>query len=191
LASTQDAAELAAFKALPLGEIEELILNPAGTVAIVPKAAPPVITDDRGQFRFTTVEPGTYRLIFSGAGYARQDYGQRTAGGGVPLTLTGGQSKTDIVMRMLPVAAVSGRVRDAAGQTLAGVPVELGRFSYGETGQRQVQRVTATRTDDHGEYRMFYLSPGRYYVTAGNPPGQNVPAAPGGIESLLGGVYTS
>jgi hypothetical protein len=184
------ANQAAALQAVPLADIHEIIVSPSGSVVVVPKSAPPITTDERGRFVFNDVEPGTYKLMFSGSGYAKQDYGQRTAGGGVPMTLTPGQSKTDIVMRMMAVAAVSGRIRDAAGQAVAGVSVQLFRFAYDETGQKKVQRVTATRTDDRGDYRMYYLSPGRYYMSAGNQPGENqeMMGFSPGLEGLMFGT---
>src|SRR5204863_9734661 len=92
---------------------------------------------------------------------------------GVPLTLTPAQVKTDIVMRTMPVSAVSGLIRDNIGQPAAGVPVRLFRMVYDENGKRNIQNVASISTNDRGEYRMFYLTPGRYYVSAGMPPGTN------------------
>ena len=194
IADPQAAAAASAFKSIPLADIHELIVSPSGSIVVIPKSVPPVLTDERGRFAFTDVEPGTYKVMFSGNGYAKQDYGQRGSTGGVPMTLAPGQSKTDIVMRMMAVAAVSGRIRDVAGQPVAGVTVQLFRFTYDEAGQRKVQRVTATRTDDRGEYRMYYLTPGRYYMSAGNQPGENSQNVgyPAGLASLLyGGGYAS
>jgi 5-hydroxyisourate hydrolase-like protein (transthyretin family) len=184
------AAQVAAVKSVPVADIHEVVFGPNRSMVVVPKSQPPVMTDDRGRFAFSNVDPGTYKVMFSGAGFARQEYGQRTATGGVPVTLAPGQAKTDIVMRMLAVAAVSGRIRDNAGQPAAGVTVQLFRFSYDETGQRKIQRVTSTRTDDRGEYRMYYLTPGSYYVSAGNQPGENQQQLGGisGLEALMFGA---
>src|SRR5262245_29313994 len=115
----QVAAEAAAFKSLAQLDIQELNVNPPGAIAIGSKSLPPATTDDRGRLEFNDVEPGTYRLIFSGNGYAKQDFGQRfVGGGGVPMALTAGQAKTDIVMRMMAVATVSGNIRDALGKSV-------------------------------------------------------------------------
>jgi 5-hydroxyisourate hydrolase-like protein (transthyretin family) len=183
-------AEAAAFKALPLADIHQVIVRTDGSTVVVSKSSPPVTTDARGRFAFNDVRPGTYKLMFAGSGYAKQDYGQRAIGaGGVPMTLAPGQAKTDIVMRMAAVGALSGRIRDTAGQPAVGIPVQLFRFAYDETGQRKAQRVTATKTDDRGEYRMYYLSPGRYYMSAGNQPGTNPQAgSPSGLEALFFGT---
>lgn len=170
------AAEAKAFALLPLAEIEELVISVNGDVAVVSKSAPPMMTDGQGRFAFDNVAPGTYKLIFASNGYARQDYGQRgAAGSGIPIVLNAGLAKSDIVMRMSRVAAVGGRISDSSGRPIAGVPVQLFRFAYDETGQRKVQRSAIALTDDRGDYRIFHLSPGRYYLNAGNLPGQTGP----------------
>jgi len=167
-------AEVKAITSLPLADIQEMVMSPSGEVALVYKSAPPMMTDSQGRFGFPNVQPGTYKLIFASNGYARQDFGQRGAGStGIPIVMTAGQVKNDIVMRMSPVSAISGRISDTSGQPIAGVPVQLFRFAYDETGERKVQRAASTQTNDRGDYRIYYLSAGRYYLNAGNPPGQN------------------
>src|SRR4030095_2246154 len=74
-----------AFKSIPMDDIHEITVMPTGAMSVVYKSSPPVQTDASGRFSFT-VDPGSYRLSFSGTGYAKQDYGQRAStGGGVPL----------------------------------------------------------------------------------------------------------
>jgi hypothetical protein len=68
------AAQDAALKALPLSEIEEVIVGVTGNVSVVPKSSPPVLTDERGRFTFDNVEPGSYRLIFDSPGFSKRDY---------------------------------------------------------------------------------------------------------------------
>lgn len=186
-----DDREMKALSALPLDEIDSIIVTATGEVSVVLKNAPPATTDSQGRFTFNNLEPGKYKLIFSANGYAKQDYGQRSSGGvGIPIVLGAGQAKNDLVMRMSAVSAIAGHVLDKAGQPVAGVPVQVFRFTYDENGQKKTQRVSGTQTDDHGEYRIFYLSPGRYYLSAGNPPGQT--GGSGGISALLGNAaYTS
>jgi len=165
-------AEAKAIAALGVANIAEVLISANGDVAVVYKSTPPVQTDSQGRFAFSNIEPGTYKLIFSGSGFARQDYGQRGPGGaGIPIVLAPAQARNDIVMRMTQVSAVSGRIADSAGRPVAGVPVQLFRFAYDESGKRNVQRVSAAQSDDRGLYRMFSLSPGRYYLSSGNPPG--------------------
>jgi hypothetical protein len=172
-AAPDAAAEMAAIAAFPVDDIQELIASPTGQVAIIYKSSPPTLTDSRGRFAFVNVEPGTYRVIFSAPGYAKQDFGQRSAAGtGTPIALKPGDAKTDIIMRMSPVGAISGHIQGNGGQPVAGVPVQLFRFVYDENGQRKPLRIALANTNDRGEYRFFFLSPGRYYLKAGGEPGQ-------------------
>src|SRR5688572_30358445 len=187
----------AALKALPLAEIHEVIVGTTGSVSVVSKASPPGFTDERGRFTFNDVEPGTYRLIFESSAFSKRDYGQRTdSGEGVPLVLSPGQAKNDIVMRLTAVGAISGRVRDVAGQPAAGVPVQLFRFEYDETAKRTMKRVAGTETDDRGEYRLYYVAPGRYYLRAGHEGGSaradNEMTGTSGLDGLmLGRAYST
>jgi protocatechuate 3,4-dioxygenase beta subunit len=162
-------AETAAFASLQLEDIDQLIVNPTGAVAVVSKSVPPILTDGQGRFAFNGIEPGTYRLIFSASGFAKQDYGQRVLGGpGTAIALAAGETKGDIVMGLTRVSALGGRILDNRVRPLAGVPVQLFRFSYDQTARRQIQIVASAQSDDRGDYRFYFLSPGRYYVKAGH-----------------------
>jgi 5-hydroxyisourate hydrolase-like protein (transthyretin family) len=161
--------EAAVLKSLRFDDVDSIVISPFGGSAVISKSLLPIFTDSLGRFAFGSVEPGTYRLFFSASGYTNQDYGQKTpGGGGTPIRFESGQSKKDIVMRMIPVSAISGRILDNMGRAIAGVPVQLLHFSYDETAHKKTQRVASALTDDRGDYRFFYLSPGRYFVSAGH-----------------------
>jgi hypothetical protein len=135
---------------------------------------PPVMTDDQGKFAIPAVDEGSYSLTIQANGYVSTNYGQHYAGGpGIPIALKAGQSLRDVSIRLTPASNISGRVRDAADQPLLNVPVQLLRYSYNAQGQRSFQQVGSARTDDHGEYRIFWMTPGRYYLMAGDPSGSN------------------
>jgi protocatechuate 3,4-dioxygenase beta subunit len=162
-------AETAALASLQVEDIDQVIVNPTGGVAVVSKSAPPIMTDSQGRFAFAGIAPGSYRLIFSASGYAKQDYGQRVLGGaGTAIALAAGETRGDIVMRLTQVSALSGRILDSRARPIAGVPVQLFRFSYDQTARSQIQIIASTQSDDRGDYRFFFLSPGRYYVRAGH-----------------------
>jgi hypothetical protein len=113
-------------------------------------------TEDDGRFSFGNVAPGRYRVIVTRRGYTRP-----------PLTinLAGGQRVQDIRLNMTPTASISGRVVDAAGRPLGNVEVKAMKASYPE-GRRILTPVQSVATNDLGEYRLFWLPPGRYYVAA-------------------------
>jgi 5-hydroxyisourate hydrolase-like protein (transthyretin family) len=171
--------EMALMAALPLEDIHTITVDPVGKLGLVPKSAPPVTTDGSGRFSFRDLEPGTYRLIFAANGFVRQDYspaGGNGVNGGVPVLLEAGKSIDGLVARLTPTGGVSGRISDGSGQPAAFVRVRLTRLAFDATGKRKLTSVLSVQTDDRGEYRFFYLTPGRYYISAGNAPGERFDA---------------
>jgi protocatechuate 3,4-dioxygenase beta subunit len=141
-------------------------------------ATPTATTDGSGRFRFGAVGAGSYRLLFSANGYVRQEYGQRTfPGQGSVVSVAEGQAVRELVARMTPAGAVTGRILDRNGRPLTAVPVRLMRYLYDETGLGTLRPYGTAQTDDRGDYRIYFVTPGRYYVHAGSAQG------PGGYGS--------
>src|SRR5438093_10674790 len=137
-----------------------------------PQTIAPVTTDSQGHFVLRDLDPGSYSLTAQRNGFARQAYGERAPGRpGAPLSIVAGQALKDVVFRLVPAGTISGRVSDATGEPITGITVTVGRFSYDQTGKRTFQMVNSARTDDRGEYRIYWITPGRYYVNA-SPTGQ-------------------
>lgn len=131
-------------------------------------------TDPAGKFVLNNVEPGRYRLSVARNGYVAQEYGQRSPGDpGAILALSAGQKVQDLLFRMVPAAVISGRIQDEDGESLPWVQVTALREAYVE-GKRQLVGGTVVTTNDLGEYRLFNLPPGRYFVRATYRPGANV-----------------
>src|SRR5437870_9300574 len=125
-----------------------------------------------GQFTFQNLEPGQYRLSATRSGYIRMEYGARSPNRtGLPISLNPGQKLTDIVLQLMPAGTITGRVFDRDGEPLANVTVEALKYSYQE-GQRVMNVVQTARTNDLGEYRLFWLQPGQYFISATPPEGQ-------------------
>lgn len=142
---------------------------PAPGQAAAPVTPPPQIvpamTEKDGKFKFE-VEPGQYRLRVQRNGYATLEYGQRALGAaGTVITLTAGQAMKEVSMKMVAAGVVTGRVRDSRGEAVAGVQVLLMRSIYNNLGQRTFTSSGAGSTDDRGEYRIFWIPPGRYVVS--------------------------
>ncbi len=132
---------------------------------------------------FQNLNAGLYSLQVLRDGYARQSYGQRVPGGSATaINLASGQSIRNIVMTMIPAGNVSGAVRGPDGQPQTGVPVQLLRAIFNSSGQRTFQVEGAARTNDRGEYRLYWITPGRYYISAGTAPGPNRPLNPNNKE---------
>jgi Carboxypeptidase regulatory-like domain len=129
-------------------------------------------TTTGGQFTFQNLEPGQYRLSATRGGYVRMEYGARSPNRpGLPITLSAGQRLTDVILQLMPAGTITGRVFDRDGEPLANVNVEALKYSYQE-GQRVMNVVQTARTNDLGEYRLFWLQPAQYFVSATPPDGQ-------------------
>jgi hypothetical protein len=133
--------------------------GPADSAALITQ------TDGDGKFYLPGVPPGQYRLVATSPGYVRAEYGQRHEGNqGQPLTLAAGQSVRDVRITMTAGAVISGRITER-GQPVALADVVAVRPIYTE-GQLGFVPVLADRTNDLGEYNLFWLPPGRYYIVA-------------------------
>jgi hypothetical protein len=124
-----------------------------------------VLTDSQGRFAIRDLDSGVYRVTVGANGYAKQEYGQRSGGQGTPVNVVSGQSVSTGIS-LIPAGSVSGRIRDNTGQPAVGLQVQVLRPTYNSNGERSFLSAGSSRTDDRGEYRLFWITPGRYYVMA-------------------------
>jgi hypothetical protein len=142
-----------------------VILSPAGSSQA--SGIRSTITQDDGRFTFGDIEPGEYRLQAQSTRYGGAAYGQRKPNGpGAILTIAPGQRLSDIKVSMVPTGAIAGRITGRIGEPLAYANVQALRYMYQE-GQRILAVAQTTTTDDRGEYRLFWLTTGKYVVVAG------------------------
>ena len=128
-------------------------------------------TDIAGHFELRGVSAGRYRLRVSHDGFLMQEYGARKAGeAGATLTVRSAQTISDLVFRMTPSAVIAGRVINEDGEPLPWARVTALREVYSD-GKRRLAAETTSPTNDLGEYRLFGLKPGRYFVSADYHPG--------------------
>ncbi len=118
-------------------------------------------TDETGHFRFDQVVPGHYRATADAKGFVRMQFESR----GPRITVERSPAPLEITIPMTPAAVISGRVIDQDGDPIRYASVEAVRYGYAG-GKKKLERVGNVRTDDRGEYRMFGLVPGKYYVRA-------------------------
>jgi hypothetical protein len=127
------------------------------------------VTDRQGRFTFNDLAAGSYRLFAARNGYVRQEYGQRVPKGqGTPISLAKGQALNNVTFRLIPAGTITGHIRDDAGEPLTGLQVQILQPVYFSPGKRRFQSVGSTRTDDRGEYRLYWVTPGRYYLSVGS-----------------------
>ena len=153
-----------------------------------------VDTDPGGHFSLP-MAPGGYRLWVERAGFARQAYGARTSEGpGTLLRLRPGQQVHDLTLRMAPLGVISGHVFDEEGEPVMAASIHVLRFSY-IGGIRQLTPVAGASSDDRGEYRVYGLPAGYYYLMAklqGSPiarPAEKSALTPEGEEAYAPMYY--
>src|SRR5579872_1312557 len=123
-------------------------------------------TDAGGRFVVPDLDPGRYFLSANRNGFAPAQYGARGANsGGTPLSLTAGQHTRDVVLKLTPHGVIAGRVLDEDGEPVERVQVNMLRYQSFR-GKRQLVPRGWSMTDDLGEYRIFGLETGKYYLSA-------------------------
>jgi len=129
-------------------------------------------TDANGRFVFSNVRAGRYRVSVSGQGFLRKT---RT------VTLVAGQPRNDIVIGLDAAPTIYGRIKDTNNVPIANILVEAIKVVYGPRGDRSVASVESALSDDRGEYHLYWLDSGDYYIRASAlmpKPGVPVPANP-------------
>lgn len=159
-----------------------------------------VLTDENGVFDLTEVPAGRYTLSVSKSGFVSLSYGQRRPlQAGTPLQLGDGQQLKGVDFRLPRGSVIAGRVLDEDGEAMPGIPVRVMRYQY-QQGERRLTPAGSAQTDDRGQFRVWGLMPGEYFVSAvarnfnapgggGRSPGRGgfAGAAFGGGAALSGG----
>lgn len=137
----------------------------------MPMPATNFTTTSEAGGKFTIqVPPGTYSMSADRPGYVRSGRGGRTGRVPPPLKLAAGQSETNVTLRMVPQGVITGKVLDQDGDPLSNVFV-VALQQRTMQGQKRWMTVGQGQINDLGEYRLFGLAPGRYYLMA-NPMGR-------------------
>jgi hypothetical protein len=125
-----------------------------------------MLTDDSGVFDITELPAGRYTLTVSKSGFVSLSYGQRRPlQAGTPLQLGDGQTLKGIEFQLPRGSVIGGRVLDEDGDAMPGVMVRVMRYQYLQ-GERRLTPAGTGQTDDKGQYRVWGLMPGDYYVNA-------------------------
>jgi protocatechuate 3,4-dioxygenase beta subunit len=117
------------------------------------------VSDASGKWSIPTIPPGEYDIKAECQGFlppaAKRPPVRVPEEGSVALALT-------------PLGVISGKVVDEEGEPLRNVAVSALAYDYSRPAA-SLRVATAAPTDDRGEFRLFDLKPGRYYVQAVSP----------------------
>jgi len=122
-------------------------------------------SDSSGKFSIVNIDPGKYRLSATRTGFVAADYGARDSmQPGTTFALDPKQRMRDVLLRMTPNGVITGRVVDEDREPIAFLQVQAMRYRYSQ-GKKQLVSYGSATTNDIGEYRIFGLPPGRYYIS--------------------------
>jgi Carboxypeptidase regulatory-like domain len=127
-------------------------------------------TDAQGRYEITQLPAGRYFVSAMRSGYVNLQFGQKAPNQpGTPIEIADGQALDKVNFALPRGGAISGRVVDELGEPVASVEVHVQRFGY-MGGARRLMPGGAMggndRTDDLGQFRLYGLPPGEYYVSA-------------------------
>ena len=118
--------------------------------------------DPNGHFRIDDVQPGEYTVTADRQGFFLQPDG--APGAPAPqLKIAAGEQINNLVVKMAPTASINGRVVDQDGDPVRGAVVRAMQYVYVQ-GHRELRQTIQVLTKDKGDYRLFNLRPGRYFI---------------------------
>ena len=129
-------------------------------------------TDGQGRYQFTDLPAGRYTLTVSKSGYVTLQYGQRRAfESGKPIDLADAAVLDKVDVTLPKGGVISGTVMDDLGEPVALAHVTAFRSRF-EQGKRKLAAIgREVETNDLGQYRLFGLQPGTYFVGTRPTPG--------------------
>jgi 5-hydroxyisourate hydrolase-like protein (transthyretin family) len=156
---------------------------------IAPKT---MLTDADGRYEFAELPAGRFTVSATKSGFVNVQYGQtRPFESGKPIELVDAQliDKADI---SLPRGSViAGRIVDEFGEPVTDAMVSAMR-SVWTGGRRRLQPAGRTgQTNDLGQYRIFGLPPGDYYVSASFRGGEMMMIEMAAAATIGGGSAAS
>jgi protocatechuate 3,4-dioxygenase beta subunit len=129
-------------------------------------------TNESGHFSFANVPPGKYRLLVGNDGFIRQ---------AMPITVVAGLPRNNLVIALDVAPTFTGHVRDSNNVPIRNILVEALKPVYGPRGTRSIVVAESALSDDRGEYHLYWLDPGDYYIRASSlsqKPGFTIPGNP-------------
>jgi hypothetical protein len=146
-------------------------------------------TDAEGRWEAQDLRPGAYMLSAAKTGYLKIEYGQkRPFERGKSIEVAAGQVLDRVDMALPRGGAITGRVFDEFGDPAATVFVRGLRQRYVD-GRRELTPLAEALeglangggdiTDDLGQFRIYGLAPGDYYVSASFTPAGEAATAVG------------
>ena len=124
-------------------------------------------TDADGRFELKELPAGRYMLTASKGSFVALQYGQlRPFVPGKPIELRDGETVEKVDFALPRGGVITGRVVDEFGDPVADVSVAPMRYQYLQGRRRLTPIARPGMTNDIGEFRLFALPRGQYYLSA-------------------------
>jgi Carboxypeptidase regulatory-like domain len=125
------------------------------------------MTDEDGRYELKDLPAGRISVMASKGGFVSLQFGQRRPlQAGQPIEIADGQVVEKIDFALPRGGVISGQVLDEFGDPVTGALVQVLRYQF-INGQRRLMPVAGgNQTDDRGDFRVFGVAPGDYYVNA-------------------------
>ena len=125
------------------------------------------VTDAEGRYEFRELPAANYILNASKGSFVALSYGQtRPFDSGRPLELKDNQTIERVDFRLPRGGVIAGRVLDEVGEPVADVQVMTMRNQFVQGRRQPTPYGRPAMTNDIGEFRLFGLPPGDYYISA-------------------------
>jgi hypothetical protein len=164
----------------PTFSVQGIVINPvtglpvhAALVQIHFPRQSSLLTATDGKFRFDGIPQAPINLTVRKPGFfSEQELRQGAPSVDHPIQV--GPDMPPVILKLVPEGVIYGRVTGPDGEPINNLPV---RLLYGALteGERNWQQRGGGQTDDEGEFRLFGLMPGIYYLEAGPRASQPAP----------------
>ena len=131
------------------------------------RVARSALTDADGRYDFRDLPAGRYSINASKPTFVNWSYGQTLPNGpGKPIALSDNQTADNVDVRLLRGAVITGRIVDEFGEPVPNAAVTALRRQFQQGQTRLFPSGERAQANDIGEYRIFGLAPGQYYVSS-------------------------
>jgi len=113
-----------------------------------------------GTFTLANLKPGDGLLGVMAPGYVSVTY---TGSGTGRMVWSANQKLTNIRIELTLCGTIAGRIVNQQGDPMANIAVQAVQLAY-QNGKRTWRVVESRPTNDLGEFRLFGLAPGRYFI---------------------------